>query len=58
MYMDETGHISLITNLIVILQWGNKGGEGEVDIIHMCIYTCILGLQPVLMLKKKARQVN
>ena len=42
MYMDETGHISnfLVTNLIVILQWGNKGGEGEeeVEIIHMCIY--------------------
>ena len=30
-YMDETGHISnfLVTNLIVILQWGNKGGEGK-----------------------------
>ena len=42
MYMDEIGHISnfLVTNLIVILQWGNKGGEGEweVEIIHMCIY--------------------
>ena len=42
MYMDETGHISnfVVTNLIVILQWGNKGGEGEgeVEIIHMCIY--------------------
>ena len=41
MCMDEIGHISfLVTNLIVILQWGNKGGEGEgkVEIIHMCIY--------------------
>ena len=42
MYMDEAGHISnfVVTNLIVILQWGNKGGEGEgeVEIIHMCIY--------------------
>ena len=30
----------LVTNLIVILLWGNKGGEGEgeVEIIHMCIY--------------------
>ena len=29
-----------VTNLIVILQWGNNGGEGEgeVEIIHMCIY--------------------
>ena len=40
MYMDETGHISNkpCSN---ILQWGNKGGEGEgeVEIIHnMCIY--------------------
>ena len=43
MYMDETGHISnfVVMNLIVILQWGNKGGEGEgeVEIIHMCIYS-------------------
>ena len=30
-YKDETGHIGnfLVTNLIVVLQWGNKGGEGE-----------------------------
>ena len=42
MYMDETGHISnfVVTNLIVTVQWGNKGaeGEGEVEIIHMYIY--------------------
>ena len=35
MYTDKTDHI-----FIVILQWGNKGekGEGEVEIIHICIY--------------------
>ena len=34
MYKDETGHISnfLLTNLIVVLQWGNKGGEGEGEV--------------------------
>ena len=34
MYMDETGHTSnfLVTNLIVILQCGNKGGEGEGEV--------------------------
>ena len=32
--------IFFITNLIVILQWGKKGGEGEgeVEIVHMCVY--------------------
>ena len=41
LYMDEKLAI-LVTNLIVILQWGNMGGEGEgeVEIIHMCIYMC------------------
>ena len=31
MYKDDTSHISnfLVRNLIVVLQWGNKGGEGE-----------------------------
>ena len=42
MYMDKTGHISNFSNKphSNILQWGNKGGEeeGEVEIIHMCIY--------------------
>ena len=45
MYMYVHGRnrpIFLVTNLIVILQWGNKGEEGEgeveVEIIHMCIY--------------------
>ena len=28
MYKDETGHI----RLIVVLQWGNKGGEGEGEV--------------------------
>ena len=32
MYKDETGHISLVRNLIVVLQWGNKGGEGEGEV--------------------------
>ena len=31
MYKDETGHI-LVRNLIVVLQWGNKGGEGEGEV--------------------------
>ena len=33
MYKDETGHISnfLVRNLIVV-QWGNKGGEGEGEV--------------------------
>ena len=33
-YTDETGHISnfFSTNLIVVLQWGNKGGEGEGEV--------------------------
>ena len=56
MYMDETGHISnfVVTNLIVILQWGNKGGEGEgeVEIIH--VYSGYYLSE----LKKEARQVN
>ena len=40
MYMDETSHIILVI-IIVILQWGNKGGEGEgeEEIIHN---TCII----------------
>ena len=29
MYKDETGHIR---NLIVVVQWGNKGGEGEGEV--------------------------
>ena len=39
MFMDKTSNF-VVTNLIVVLQWGNKGGEGEgeVEIIHMCIY--------------------
>ena len=34
MYKDETGHISnfLVRNLFVVLQWGNKGGEGEGEV--------------------------
>ena len=32
MYKDETGHISLVRNLIVVVQWGNKGGEGEGEV--------------------------
>ena len=46
MYMDETGHISnfVVTNLIVILQWGNKGGEGEGEVeintyVHIHVYS-------------------
>ena len=31
MYKDETGHIR-VRNLIVVLQWGNKGGEGEGEV--------------------------
>ena len=31
MYKDETGHF-LVRNLIVVLQWGNKGGEGEGEV--------------------------
>ena len=62
MYKDETNHISnfLVRNLIVVLQWGNKGGEGEGEvgknIIH---YMYIFRLLPVWMkLKKEAKQVN
>ena len=53
MYKDETGHISnfLVRNLIVVLQWRNKGGEGKgkwVRIINIIIhYMCIFGLLPV-----------
>ena len=48
MYMDETDHISnfLVTNLIVVLQWGNKGGEGEGEVnntlyVHILVATCL-----------------
>ena len=44
MYMDETGHIStfLVTNLIIILQWGNKGGEGEGEVyMYTRVTTCL-----------------
>ena len=39
-YTGTKPAILVVTNLIVILQWGKKGGEGEgeVKIIHMCIY--------------------
>ena len=30
MYKDETGHIS--NKPLVVLQWGNKGGEGEGEV--------------------------
>ena len=35
--------IFLVTNLIVVLQWGNKGGEGEGEVVRIiiCAYTCI-----------------
>ena len=42
--MDETGHIStfLVTNLIIILQWGNKGGEGEGEVyMYTRVTTCL-----------------
>ena len=61
MYMDETGHISnFVVKLIVILQWGNKGGEGEgeVEIIHMCIYMYTRVTTCLNEIKKEARQVN
>ena len=50
MYKDETGHISnfVVRNLIIhiVLQWGNKGGEGEGEVgYYMCIK--LFGLLPV-----------
>ena len=49
MYKDETGHISnfLLRNLIVVLQLGNKGGEGEgevgynIMIVHIRVAACL-----------------
>ena len=40
MCMDETGHIS---NKLVILQWGNEGGEGEGEgkVGNICACTCV-----------------
>ena len=50
-YKDETGHIStfLVRNLLVVLQWGNRGGEGEGEVGKNIIHynMCIFGLLPV-----------
>ena len=35
----------LVTNLIVVLQWGNKGGEGEGEVgnnyVHIRVAACL-----------------
>ena len=43
MYMDETGHISNKPhNNTVLLQWGNKGGEGEGEVyMYTRVATCL-----------------
>ena len=44
MYKDETGHF-LVRNLIVVLQCGNKGGEGgDVGLelyVHIRVAACL-----------------